>query len=270
MESLITISGFITYLVSQMPHFYNRYEVFIKIIHEIIFFVGAFGILKIFTFLRDRDFLLKTEEIEKNLKFRERVEKNLEEYVLESNKNGIKDIGIRFIYWKNYPNKISDDGFKHNLRINYDNGFISNSSWINSTGIFFQEHIWFLSQSIYLDKDGIFFIENENQHYKGFREFKNKCLVTHLPFTNIVNFDFKEYLEYEPIFYTKYPHNNLELYNTALYLRERLNDPYFSKELTKGKFLKKYSKINHVILRIKLLSLENFFKTKSINNGHNN
>ena len=115
-----------------------------------------------------------------------------------------------------------------------------------------------------------FFIENENQRYKGFREFKNKCLVTHLPFANIVNFDFKEYLEYEPIFYTKYPHNNLELYNTALYLRERLNDPYFSKELTKGKFLKKYSKINHVILRIKLLSLENFFKTKSINNGHNN
>ncbi|QQG35585.1 MAG: hypothetical protein HYS17_08640 [Micavibrio aeruginosavorus] len=217
------------------------------------FFIALFKFIK---FLKARDFLTTTEKIESNLRFREYLEPKLESYVLEKYKNGIKDIGVRFIYWKNYPSQISNDAYKHLLRIEYHDQHILGASWINNTGIYFQEHLWFSNTSVYVDRDGVFFFAPSGGAYKHFTEHKNRCLVIHLPFTNVVNFDFEEKIEYEPIFYIKVPYYNFkDLYSDICFLRERTGDQYFSLELDFRKQIKEYSWLRYMMTYAKILFL---------------
>ena len=72
---------------------YKDNETLINFIKDIVYFLGAFTLIK---YLWNWNYNRKTAQIESNLKFRERIESALEDYVIEKNKNGIKDIGIRF------------------------------------------------------------------------------------------------------------------------------------------------------------------------------
>jgi hypothetical protein len=198
-------------------------------------------------FLWNWNFRKKTKEIEDNLKFRKQIEEELQEYVIEKSRNNIKDIGIRFVYWKNYPWKLDDDGFKHLLNVKYLNGELICSSWIDSVGIYFEEDLRYLSLSLYLDDNGIFFITSGGKQYPGFKEFKDKILIFQLPFTKIMNFDFREKIEYEPVFYIKYHYaNRKKLYDHKYILRENPRDEYFSIELDSRKQLDRYSWIGHM------------------------
>lgn len=229
--------------------FYVDNKDWVSFIKDIVYFWGAYALLK---YLWNRNYSRKTKEIAHNLQFRDRIEKELEAYVIRENKNGIKDISIRFVYWKNYPRKLAADGFKHILQIEYHNDQIIGSSWIDNTGIFFQNHLWFFSTSAYVDKNGIFFFAPEGHSYRGFTEHKNRRLITHVPYTNIVNFDFKEIIEYEPVFYTKHYYTNYKKLDSDNYiLRERHGQPYFNLELDRRKQLKKYSWLAYIFSRAK-------------------
>jgi hypothetical protein len=178
--------------MEQILKFYSENETLINLIKDIVYFFGVFTVIK---YLWNWNFVRKTEKIESNLNFRERIEAALDDYVIKENKNGIKDIGVRFVHWKNYPWHLQDDGYKHLLKVEYHGNQLLLSSWIDNVGIYFQEHLWFTSSSVYVDANGIFFFAPSDKIYKGFTEHKNKRLVVHLPFTNIVNFDFREVIE---------------------------------------------------------------------------
>jgi hypothetical protein len=226
---------------------YKDNETLINLVKDIVYFFGAYYIINS---LWNWNYMRKTAQIESNLKFRERIETPLEDYVIEKNKNGIKDIGIRFVRWKNYPWHLNDDGYKHILKIEYnDENQLLSSSWIDNTGIYFQEDL--SSSSVYVDKNGIFFSAPSDKVYKGFTEHKNKRLVLHLPFTNIVNFDFREYIEYEPLFYIKCHYTNYKkLYSRKFWVREKLGDSNSSMELDSRKELSRYSWINYKITQV--------------------
>ncbi|WP_036308601.1 hypothetical protein, partial [Methyloglobulus morosus] len=147
--------------------FYKNNKDWIDLIKDIIFIFGVPLLLyKSYKYLKDRTLISKTEKIETNLRFRDRIESELQNYVLEKNKNGKKDIGIRFVYWKNYPWQLSDDGYKHFLKIEYHHDLILGSSWIDNTGINFQEHLWYFGNSVYVDKNEIFFFAPKETTYK--------------------------------------------------------------------------------------------------------
>lgn len=193
--------GSIGNFATKVLNLYLDNKDWIELVKDAVFFYGAITIIK---YLWNRNYTRKIKEIDNNLRFRERIEKALSDYVIQKHKNGIKGIAIRFVYWKNYPWKFQNDGFPHSLKIEYHNDQILGSSWIDNTGIYFQEPLWFSSSSVYVDANGIFFFARQGSVYKGFVEHSDKCLVTHLPFINIINFDFKEVIEYEPVFYIKY------------------------------------------------------------------
>lgn len=232
---------------------YKDNEILINFIKDIVYFFGAFTLLK---YLWNWNYARKTGQIESNLKFRERIESALEDYVIKTNKNAIRDIGIRFVYWKNYPWHLNDDGYKHLLKIEYHDNLLLNSSWIDNTGIYFQEHLWFTSSSVYVDADGIFFFAPSENRYKGFTEYRGKRLIVQLPFTKIVNFDFREVIKYEPVFYIRHHYTeHKKLYSHKYQIREKLGDEYTYLELDNRKKISKYS---WVCYKIKLL-LSKFF-----------
>lgn len=227
---------------------YKENKTLINFIKDAVYFLGAFTLIK---YLWNRNYLRKTGQIESNLQFRGRIEVALDDYVIEKNKNRIKDIGVRFVHWKNYSRSLQSDGFKHLLKVEYHHDQLLLSSWIDNTGIYFQEHLWFTSSSVYIDANDIFFFGPGDQNHKGFTEHKNKRLIVHLPFTNIVNFDFREYIEYEPVFYIKYPYTSYrKLYSRYYEIREKSGEDYSICKLDRKKQLSRYSWIGHNIKKV--------------------
>ncbi len=229
---------------------YVQYEEWLNLIKDIAL---LFGFYKFIQFLWEKRFVDKSKQIKSNLEIREELGKKLEKYVHEKFKNGGRDIAVRFIYWKNYPNKIDDDAYKFHLLINDNGKNVLPSGWIDSTGINFQEHVWFLSFSVYVDDKGIFFVNKKGLTIKNFKEVQNCVMILHLPFTNIVNFDFKDFIEYEPIFYIRHAYTNYKkLYDDKIIIREKFGDPYFRLELNRKLRLKKYTWFSYTLLKIKL------------------
>ena len=216
-------------------------------------FIYVLGFITVARYVWTRNFNLKTAEIENNLRFRERIESALEDYVLEKHKNKIRDIGVRLVHWKNYPWKLKNDGYLHTLQVNIVDSNTIPYGWIDNTGIFFAEPVWFFGQSFYVDKNNIFFIAPKGLKIKNFKELTHKILVRHMSFTKIINYDFKERIEYEPIFYIKYPYTDENLYSDEYKIREKHGDEYFLLEVTRKKHLKKYSWARYKLLKLKLM-----------------
>jgi len=127
------------------------------------------------------------------------------------------------------------------------------SGWINKTGLNFQENIWFTGKSIYVDKDGIFFFAPKGETYDNFEELADKCLIQHMPFSSIINYDFKEYIEYEPVFYIKYHYTKYsKLYSNHLIVREKAGKNYFSHELDRKLQISKPKSIQHLYIKLKI------------------
>ena len=213
------------------------------------FFHGAYLFVR---YLRNKKYQSVSYAIHENLKFREKIEHDLDPFIRETAKN-TKDVSIRFVHWKNYPWNLDDDGYKFLLRINYIENKKPHYGWIDNTGINFEEPLSFFSNSVYIDKDDIFFIAEKNQSFKGFREYKDSVLILHLPFTNIVNFDFKQRIEYEPVFYTRYYYRQWKkLYDDLVILREKEGAKYLNYDLSQTRMLKKYSWLSYHALKVKL------------------
>lgn len=238
--------------------FYLQHQEWINLIKDITFFAGALtffrGAYLFFKYLRNRKFKEKSEDIDKNIKFREQLEPALNEYIFDTAK-GTKDICIRFVHWKNYPWNLDEDGFKFLLRINYIEK-PPHYGWIDNTGVNFEEPIWFCGNSVYLDENGLFFFDKKGQTHKGFKEYSDVVLVLHMPFSNIVNYDFRERIEYEPVFYIKHPYIKWKkLYSDQINIRERQGKDWVNIELSQSKMIKKYSALNYRLFKLKYFVL---------------
>ena len=119
---------------------YLAYQDWINLIKDAIFLVSALTLLRVaclfIRHVKSRYYREKTEEIDRDLHFRERLEPLLEKHVTTEAENKIKDIAVRFVHWKNYPRTLDDDGFKFLLHIDYFDGSLV-KSWIDNTGVFF-------------------------------------------------------------------------------------------------------------------------------------
>lgn len=245
---------------------YLENKQWIDLTKDIVFFAGVVtffrGSYLFFQFLKNKKYKDKSQEIDENINFREKLEPILNNYISEYGK-GYRDICIRFVHWKNYPWKLAKDGYKFFLHINYLEK-TPHYGWIDNTGINFEEHVWWYGNSIYIDTDGIFFIDKKNQEHKGFQEIHDVVLLLHMPFVSIVNYDFKERIEYEPVFYIKYDYSNWKkLYNDKLIIREKLNAEYKNIELYQSRMLLKFNKLNYVLLKFKLLILTTICKKRT-------
>lgn len=215
--------------MNQVLDFYKDNKEWINLAKDFVFLVGFIGLIK---FLWTWNFRRKTASIEQNLKLRDNIGDKINEYVFEKHEGGIKDIGIRLVYWKNYPWRLENDAFNHMLWLRYVGRNTTPFGWIDKTGINFIEHIWWLGRSIYLNKYGIFFVDKEKKYHNGFEEFNNKILVQHMPFSRIINFDFKDYIDYEPVFYIRYKYTqNSKLYDDELIIANRDDDDFFQKTI---------------------------------------
>lgn len=220
------------------------------------------GILRGLWYLKSRAFLDRSNEIKNNLEVRRFIDEQLTTYILGKNTNGIKDIGIRFIYWKNYPNNLQNDAYNHLLHYEVDprDGVLL-GSWIDNIGIFFQDDLSFTNRSIYYNSsNGIFYIDRESKSHKGFTEYRNKILIMHLPYSNIVNYDFRDLIEYEPVFYIKYKYDDDKLYSNEYVCRERNGDEYFRLTLDRRRYLKRSWFIWYHFLQFKLFVSRVVFK----------
>ena len=92
--------------------------------------------------------------IEYNIAFHKKISAELKKYV-EDRSNG--DIGLRLIYWNNYPDDTDNNAFNHLLNIKYLNNKKIQEIYIDHSGIFFRQDIWFEGQSLHIDKDDIYF-----------------------------------------------------------------------------------------------------------------
>lgn len=151
------------------------------------------------------NFEKKLKEINNDLTKQNSLKSPLNKYVQEKSESGIKDICIRFIYYKNYPYNLEDDGYKYCLHILYHESDVLFGSWKDNVGIKICDHVWFSSCSIYVNlTNGISFVDCRGRAPKGFQEYKNSCLVYCLLYRNILNYDFEYPLEHEPRFYVRY------------------------------------------------------------------
>jgi hypothetical protein len=72
---------------------YLEYKNWIDLIKDLVFFAGAYVFFK---FLKNKKFTDVSEQIDKNLRFRRRIESELNDYVYKMYK---RDIAIRFVHW---------------------------------------------------------------------------------------------------------------------------------------------------------------------------
>ena len=235
--------------------FYTKHQDWINLVKDLVFFFGVVGIIK---YLFNRHFVNKSDEIRNNLKARDDIEDKLSKYVLEKHNNNV-NISIRFVHWKNYPWNLGDDGYEHQLFVRTLDERTLPSGWIDNTGLNFEESLSFFGKSIYVDQKGIFFIAKKDTKFEGFKELPGKSLILRMPFSNIVNFDFKTYIEYEPIFYIKHKYNNYKkLYEPIYICRESSKNEYFSCKLDRRYKLKSYHPLKYTLMKTKVLLLKKF------------
>ncbi|GBR72733.1 hypothetical protein NO1_0229 [Candidatus Termititenax aidoneus] len=219
---------------------YDQIRPWIDIIQTIIYFLGFVWIIN---WLRNRQFNLKVEEIRRNLQVRGKIGSLLNEYVYEHHKNGNKDIAVLFVYWKNYPWHLENDGYKFHIYWHDSNGITLPSGFISNTGIYVVEYPWFYSESLYVDKNGMWFVAKKGKQYKGFTETTGKFwIIYELPYSNIINFDFEQD---KPIIYIRYKYNSHKLYSNEVRIRNLQEELWLALDLENRNFVQKYHSIKH-------------------------
>ena len=267
------------YFMNYLLQFYLSNKDWIDLFRDILFFIGGLsllrGVSKHIKFLRERRLADKTAAIRSDLDFREKLKEPLWEHVKEHCEEGLKDIGIRFVYWKNYPYGSTTgadyDGFKEHLSVEYYKDKPHDNSWLNNTGVYFIYHLWFWEQSIYIGENKIFFFDKKGKNFEGFNEYSDCVAVYHLPFSNIVNFDFSERIEYEPIFYIKYKYTNIrKLYSNQIGIRSKKGEflDIGLSELNLKNKMKKYAKWRYVYFKFRLYLYSLFYKLQKSYHRH--
>jgi hypothetical protein len=195
----------------------ENFQKYTDIVANLIVIIGAVPVI---IWLRNRAFESKKKEIKDNLSVRKSIHDKLVEHANGYDRSKPHDIGIRLVYWKNYPWKLEDDGYKQLLyydtnmdKVITDRG----DEFLTNTGILLDEHIWFFDLSLYLGKYGIYLIDKSNKKIAGFEEITQRIkLVRTLKYKHIINWDFEELIEYEPVFYMRYKYTDKRLYEDDL------------------------------------------------------
>jgi len=214
----------------------NSVSLYIAIIANVIVIIGA---VPIFIWLKNLSLERKKKEINDNLNIRKNIQQKLRDHADGYDRSKPHDIGIRLVYWKNYPWKLDDDGYKQLLYYdtNLDKRLNHGTEFLINTGILVDEHIWFFGNSLYLGNFGTFIIDKSGQKIIGFREVKQKIkLVTTLKYKYIINWDFEDKIEYEPVFYIKYKYTKKKLFENQFFAQNCdddgiNNDLYFHEVL---------------------------------------
>lgn len=163
----------------------------------------------------------KRQEMENDSKLYDEVHDKLKEYVegFGATPSGMRDIGIRLLYMKNYPYNLDNDGFKFMLYYYFITERHRPSGYVSGKGLYVMEHLWFWEESIYYNsKNGKWFTDKKGRSFKRYQELKHKQLVKRIPFANILGYDFdSDWAEKgEPVFYTKYKYTDWRLYADEL------------------------------------------------------
>lgn len=197
----------------------------------------------------------KFEKIKNDLTKQKDLKNVLDEYVLMEDKNNIKDIAIRLIYYEHYPYNLNNDGYKYCLQISYDKGIFL-GSWRDNTGIKICEHIWFSGCSIYVNHiNGISFIDYAGKIYKNFQEYKKPRLVSYLLYRNIIDYDFEHLLEHEPRFYVRY--KGLKNFDKEARVLPNSEDDDYMVSIDSRLIMKKYNLLLYLcyIMKSKILKI---------------
>lgn len=234
----------------------------VNFIKDISYFGGGFYLFK---YLKNRNFLRQKEVIATDLVMREAIGKELGDYIHQQYKlRPLEPIAIRLVSWKNYPSA-QNDGYRRRIHYRTLNNYLIADIWIDRVGIWLEDTSVFLDFSLYVDKDKIFFSALPDRQYRDFRELKGVGVVYQLPFEHIINFDFKEFIEYEPVIYTKYYYSAWKkLYSREIRVKKKLKDGKYNTEeyglmqLDARNNLKRYNYSRHKILQARIM-LEKFY-----------
>jgi hypothetical protein len=232
-------------IISFLLVWHKDHQDLINLIKDTVFFAGAYaffhGAYFFMKYLREKKYQSISSSIRENLECRERLEPLLDKFIVETAKN-TKDVALRFVHWKNYPWKLNDDAYKHYPWVKYFSDTTVQQTWLDSTGINIQHPLWYLSTNLYIDKNGIFFTSYKDIKNVNFKKFEETTLILHLPFENIVNYDFKEVIEYEPVLYIRYPyHQRKKLYDDHIVVRNKDGEGYLNIDLSQKNWMRKYS-----------------------------
>lgn len=239
---------------------YNSHQVILNLIKDIFYLAGFTYVIKN---IWDFQYINKTKEIGSNLEKYEKMRPLLDAHVKNESDNGIRDICVRLIYWKNYLLDLHDDGYAQSLHIRYHGENPLYGSWIDSSGLFLLQRNILHAQSLYLEqgRKKIFFFDKSGSKHKNFNEIGCKGLVMHLPFKNIVNYDFQELNEYEPVLYTRYKYSDENLYSNRC--RAVLSaDENTWLDLDKRYMMSSWSVIMYTVMHIKLCAFKAFERLK--------
>jgi hypothetical protein len=217
------------------------------------------GAIPVFIWLKNRSFDKRKQEIKDNLSIRKNIQDKLREHADGYDRTVAQSIGIRLVYWKNYPWKLDDDGYKQGLYYdtNLDKRVSHGTEFLTNTGILVEDHIWFLSRSLYLGKYGIYTIAKPGLNLKGFSEVNQKIkIISTLKYKYVINWDFEEKIEYEPVFYTKYKYTNVKLFENQIFAQNYdddgiNNDLYFHEVLDRRNRVKRSKSTKYLLLMLK-------------------
>lgn len=247
-----------------MIKFYSNIKEYIDIIKDIVFIIG---VLSAFFAAKNYFFNKKKEEIANNLQIRKDIKEKLLEFVNGYDRSTPRSIGIRLVSWKNYPWKLDNDGYKQILYydVNMDKICHPGANFLSNTGIILEEDLWRSANTVYIGKNEIYIIDKKNKKIRGFDEIKQDLkIVKTLKYKHIVNFDFEEKIEYEPVFYTRYKYNKQKLYENDFFIENfygirmpapnnRTYGTYFRQPLNRKNMVSSNMSIKYFYLIIKYI-----------------
>ena len=218
-----------------MIDFYNNFlKDYIGLIKDFVFVIGIFPVV---IFVKNYLFNKKKDEIAHNLKIRKDIQEKLLKHADNYDRSKPCSIGIRLIYWKNYPYKLDNDGYNHILYydVNMDEVCYPGANFLSNIGILIEDELITFNETVYKGKYGIYIIDKRGKKIKGFKEIKQEVkLVYTLKYKHIINWDFEEKIEYEPVFYTRYKFPNNKLYQDEFIVTNIYGERM---DASKGEFL---------------------------------
>jgi hypothetical protein len=243
-----------------------------NLIKDIIYMSGLlYGLYKINRFIRSYSFDKKCKDIEDNLEMRNRIEKHIADFISGKPKHN-KRTRLCLTHWKNYPSQFIHGTFNeyniyYNLSIRGEN--FPRTGFADNVGLYFEEELdrgnygfYNKANELYINKKygyDICFFGKSNRNYRGYKK-ANKLLnltrVFHLPYKNIVNFDFKEYLEYSPVVYVRHKPYSRKLFSKSVYIAK--HDDFTIRCLDDG-IISKYWSIKHLYRLTKLKFRKNSY-----------
>lgn len=239
-------------LCPKMLEWYCSNETLVNFIIDIITIVGfitaIYAICDIIKYLRTRKMQNKINEMQRDEQTSHTLSRELEKYI----GSGGHDYGVRLVFYKNYPYKLDDDGFrKYSYWYKFSEKHVP-SGYISNTDVAIIEEVSFCGDRIYYnEKTHKWFIDGSNKQFKKYLELPYDMIIYRLPFQNILGYRFgsSDWTDkHEPVFFTKYKYNSWKLFGdnmTAVLRCQYGGFPSSQLILSKTKRIKRYKVLFH-------------------------